>query len=100
MKEGVENGESLEKLKLRVEKVFDFAKDYRAEMIARTETARGVVEAHRKTYEHYGYKEVEWLLSPDACEICIGQSSKEWTIKSIEGEIPVHPNCKCDFTPV
>ncbi|MDA3839910.1 MAG: phage portal protein [Patescibacteria group bacterium] len=100
MKEGVDDGESLEKLRLRVEKVFDFAKDYRAEMIARTETARGVVEAHRKTYEHYGFTSAEWLLSPDACEVCIGQSGKEWTIKSIEGEIPVHPNCKCDFTPV
>ncbi len=100
MKEGVENGEDLESLKKRVEEVFKFAVDYRAEMIARTESARGVVEAHRKTYEHYGFTNVEWLLSPDACEICNAKAEEEWTVKSIEGEIPVHPNCKCDFTPV
>lgn len=100
MKEGVENGEDLEKLKKRVEEVFKFATDYRAEMIARTESARGVVEAHRKTYEHYGFTDVEWLLSPDACPTCQAKSLEDWTVKSIEGEIPVHPNCKCDFTPV
>jgi len=100
MKEGVEAGEELESLKKRVEEVFKFATEYRAEMIARTESARGVVEAHRKTYEHYGFTDVEWLLSPDACDICIAKAEEDWTVKSIEGEIPAHPNCKCDFTPL
>ncbi|MCF7819883.1 MAG: phage portal protein [Candidatus Pacebacteria bacterium] len=100
MKEGVEAGEDLESLKKRVEEVFKFAVDYRAEMIARTESARGVVEAHRKTYEHYGFTDVEWLLSPEACPTCQAKSEEEWSVKSIEGEIPVHPNCKCDFTPL
>ncbi len=85
-----------------MEAVFDFAKDSRADMIARTETSRGVVEAHRKTYEHYGYTDVEWLLSPGACSLCIVKSLEEWTVKNIEGQIPgqTHPNCKCDFTPL
>jgi len=42
LKEGIANGESLGELKNRVEEVFTFAKSSRAEMIARTETARGV----------------------------------------------------------
>jgi hypothetical protein len=100
LKEGVANGEDIGELRKRVEAVFNFARESRADMIARTETSRGVVEAHRKTYEHYGYTDVEWLLSPDACEECIVKSEQDWTVKSIEGEIPVHPNCKCDFTPL
>jgi len=102
LKEGVAEGEDIGKLSKRVEAVFDFAKDSRADMIARTETSRGVVEAHRKTYEHYGYTDVEWLLSPGACSLCIVKSLEEWTVKSIEGQIPgqTHPNCKCDFTPL
>lgn len=102
IKEGVDNGEDIGDLRKRVEAVFDFAKDYRAEMIARTETSRGVVEAHRKTYEYYGYTDAEWLLSPGACSLCIAKSLEEWTIKNIEGQIPgqTHPNCKCDFTPL
>ena len=102
IKEGVANGEDIGELRKRVEAVFDFAVDYRAEMIARTETSRGVVEAHRKTYEHYGYTDAEWLLSPGACSLCITKSLQKWTIKNIEGQIPgqTHPNCKCDFTPL
>ncbi len=100
MKEGVEAGEELESLKKRVEEVFKFATEYRAEMIARTESARGVVEAHRKTYEHYGFTDVEWLLSPDACDICIAKAEEDWTVKSIEGEIPAHPNCNFVFRPL
>lgn len=100
MDDGVSAGESLSEIKARIEKVFDFAIEYRAELIARTETSRGVVEAHRQTYEHYGFTDVEWLLSPDVCSTCQDRASKEWTIKNIDGQIPVHPNCKCDFTPL
>lgn len=69
-------------------------------MIARTETARGVTEAHRKMYEHYGFEDVKWLLAPGACEECVSLAGENWTVKSIEGQIPVHPNCKCDYTPL
>jgi flagellar biosynthesis/type III secretory pathway protein FliH len=100
LKAGIANGESLGELKARVEEVFTSAKGYRAEMIARTETARGVTEAHRKMYEYYGFEDVKWLLSPGACEECVVKSSDKWNVKSIEGQIPVHPNCKCDYTPL
>jgi len=100
MQAGITEGEDLEMLRTRVENIFEFAKNYRAEMIARTESARGVTEGHRSAYEQYGVSSVEWLLSPDACAICKGKSTEEWDIKSIKGEIPVHPNCMCDFTPI
>jgi len=99
LKEGIAAGEGLNDLKTRVQVIFDFATATRATLIARTETARGVTEAHRKMYEHYGFDEVKWLLAPGACEECAGRSEEKWTINSIDGQIPVHPNCKCDMTP-
>ena len=100
LKEGIDAGEGLGELKNRVEEVFTFATDYRALLIARTETARGVTEAHRKTYEHYGFTDVKWLLAPGSCELCAEKADASWTVKSIESEIPVHPNCKCDMSPI
>ncbi len=97
--EGIQAGEGLGELKKRVKKIFEYADDARAEMIARTETARGIIEAHRQTYEYYGFTNVEWLLSPGACDVCIGLAGQQWTTKTIAGQIPVHPDCKCDFTP-
>jgi HK97 family phage portal protein len=100
VKESIEAGEGVAGLKTRVEDLFEDFKGYRAEMIARTETARGVTEAHRKMYEYYGFDEVKWLLSPGACDICIVEAKKEWTVKSIEGMIPSHPMCRCDHVPL
>lgn len=100
LREGVENGESMKELTERVENVFEFASKSRADMIARTEVARGITEAHRQTYDYYGFYEVKWLLAPGSCEECEQLSQDHWNIDSIQGEIPVHPNCKCDFTPI
>ena len=97
---GVEAGESVADIGKRVEDVFTFASKTRAEMIARTETARGVTEAHRQTYDYYGFYEVKWLLAPGSCQLCNEKNMQKWTIDSITGEIPVHPQCKCDFVPI
>lgn len=100
IEDGVAKGEGIDELTKRVETIFDFAKDSRSTMIARTETARGITEAHRQTFEYYGFEEVEWLLSPGACADCIAKDAQTWTTATIKGEIPVHPNCKCDFVPL
>lgn len=101
MQDGIAKGEGVGELKKRVEVVFDFANDSRATMIARTESARGITEAHRQTYEYYGFENVEWLLEPGACVQCQAKKAQgAWTTSSIKGEIPVHPNCRCDFTPI
>ncbi len=100
LREGTEAGESVGEVSKRVEDIFTFATKSRAEMIAKTETARGVTEAHRQTYDYYGFEDVKWLLAPGSCEICAGKSRQSWTTSNIKGEIPVHPNCKCDFTPL
>ena len=98
--EGTQAGESVTEIGKRVEDIFTFASKTRAELIARTETARGVTEAHRQTYDYYGFYEVKWLLSPGACAICEDEGKKKWTLDTIKGMIPRHPNCKCDMTPI
>ena len=97
--EGSFNGEGLDKLKLRVKEVFDFAGDTRAKMIARTEVTRGMAEGQRQNYKQMGYYNIKWILSDGFCEICLAKSRQDWDIDSIEGEQPVHPNCSCSMTP-
>jgi len=100
LREGINKGEGIAELTKRVQEIFTFANKTRAELIARTETARGITEAHRQTYARYGFYEVKWLLAPGSCETCIDLSHLKWNINTIESQIPVHPNCKCDFTPI
>lgn len=99
LSDGIEEGEGLYELGNRIEDYFEKIAPERADMIARTETARATIEAHRATWEEAGFNKVEWLLAPGACPECEEKAGQEWEIKTIEGEIPVHPNCKCDFIP-
>jgi HK97 family phage portal protein len=92
--EGTNDGEGLEKLKLRVKEVFDFASETRAKMIARTEITRGLAEGQRQNYKQMGYNRLLWVLSDGACDICIAKAKQDdWDIDNIEGQQPVHPNC-------
>lgn len=119
--EGQTNGESLTKLKKRVESVYSDAKGYRAERIARTESARTGNRTAELTYKQNGYTEVEWFANPGACEFCktldgttkviganylgIGDvfTSNEGNKLRIEyaniDVPPIHPNCSCSIVP-
>jgi SPP1 gp7 family putative phage head morphogenesis protein len=131
MATGLQEGESIEQLKRRVQSVFGIidperAENYRAEMIARTESARaitsGTAEAWRETGVVSGK---EWDASGDACPFCMdmhgrtarlgdsffkqGQSMRsKWDGKTIEMDFdymdvdgpPLHPNCRCALLPV
>lgn len=121
LSEGQASGESLAKLKKRVESVYSDAKGYRAERIARTESSRAGNRSVELTYNENGWSEVEWFINPGACEFC--QSFKGRTkqigsnfnnigdvITSNEGNKlrveysdidapPLHPNCTCSLVP-
>lgn len=101
----------------------------RAEMIARTESARAYVQGETMAWEQSGVVEgKEWLLAPDACEFCeaaaaifnaklhglreipdgmgkgsvlAGKDGGTMTLsyEDIAGP-PLHPNCRCDLMPV
>lgn len=79
---------------------FDAMSYDQSEMIARTETARALAEAHIMTWKEEGYEKVEWILADNPCELCVAKSRQEWTVETIQGEQPVHPNCECDQVPL
>lgn len=119
---GQTEGESLVKLKKRVEEVYSEAKGYRAERIARTESLRASNSTAENVYKQNGFSQVEWFVNPGACEFCqvyagrtksigakfisIGEvvDGKDGGQMRIEyddiGTPPLHPNCTCSLVPV
>ena len=122
LSEGTKNGESLAKLKKRVEATYSDAKGYRAERIARTETLKASNKAAELSYNQNGFKTVAWFVNPDACQFCqtfAGQTKEiggkflnigdvitgadEGTMAIEYDDIevpPLHPNCTCSLVPV
>lgn len=78
--------------------------DERAETIARTELAFANVQGTVNGYKESGVVSgVEWLLAQgEYCEECEAMVGKSGTLEDgIDGEFPpLHPNCRCDITPV
>ena len=119
--EGQTAGESLVKIKKRVETVFNDAKGYRAERIARTETLHASNQTAEQVYFQNGYSYVEWFVNPGACDFCLtyaGQTKeignnfvnigdiistdKGDTMRIEYSDIdvpPLHPNCTCSLVP-
>lgn len=119
--EGQASGESLIKLKKRVEAEFSDAKGYRAERIARTESAHTSNVTAEYTYKQNGFTTVEWFINPGACEFCrsfSGRTKEIGATYSNLGDVvtgdeggqlaiayadidtpPLHPNCTCSLVP-
>lgn len=119
---GLEGGETIRQLTERVQGVFDFAQRYRAERIARTESARAYSAGAEAGYIQTGLVEgKEWIVSPGACEFCLEMQGKvvalganyyeqgtnltagEKTMDLDYGDVespPLHPDCVCDIAPV
>jgi len=73
--------------------MFDYA---RAERIFRTETNRAYSEGTIRQYKKEGVKEVNFLLGPNPCPVCIDiATSGPYLVKDMEGVLPIHPNCSC-----
>lgn len=121
LSEGQTAGESLVKLKKRVESVYEEAKGYRAERIARTESLRASNLTAEQVYFQNGYSKVEWFTNPGACEFCRTYSGRTKAINGNFTQIgdvitgaeggqmrieysdvptpPLHPNCTCSLVP-
>lgn len=119
--EGQAKGESLMKLKKRVEEVYADAKGYRAERIARTETQRLSNMTSKEVYRQSGFSSLRWVTNPGACEFCQtfeGKVKELDATYSIVGDViegadggqmsityddiqnpPLHPNCTCRLVP-
>ena len=67
---------------------------YRAETIARTETAFALNEGQVQGYAAMGAKYLERVEDPECCEICFNNNHRSYTIKGASGVLPAHPNCE------
>ena len=120
--EGIRDGESLYKLRKRINSVYSKATTIRSDRIARTETIAASNEASQEAYiQSPMVKYKEWHAEPDACQFCRpmhgkivgktetfvknGQSvggSEGGTLDIDYDDVnhpPLHPNCKCAIIP-
>lgn len=119
----IENRESPAKIAQRLEQSYIFDRK-RANVIARTETARAFVEGEMQLFEASpNVKGKKWLLAPRACPFCVDASRKtenepigirdnfyEAGVHMINGKKlklseasngpPLHPNCRCGIRSV
>ena len=78
----------------------------RAKILARTEIIRAHHAATIQEYRNWGLEGVkvkaEWTTAGDSrvCERCRALQGKVFTLKQIEGKIPLHPQCRCIALPV
>ena len=75
----------------------------RADTIANTEYARAMTTAALDTYAEAGVEQKRWEAESDACPEC-EENAAEGDIPLDEefanGDVPVHPNCRCAIAPV
>ena len=103
--EGLANKENIQDLSARIATVYDQAKNYRTDMIARTETSAASNYAAGQAYQQAGIERQQWVVVSPEDEDCI---ENDGDIEDIDGGVfpsgdnapPVHPNCQCTTIPV
>jgi SPP1 gp7 family putative phage head morphogenesis protein len=104
LKDGFASGESIAQLAERVEDVFVYCNDVRANRIARTETMMASNQGAIEGYRESGIQKAEWYLADDerTCEDCIHMADtyKALALDETEGMMPLHPNCRCVWLPI
>lgn len=106
LSQGLQKEESINQMKKRVADVFEQARGYRAERIARTEVARSTTFATLEAYRQSEIVEMkEWLTAADErveedCASLEGLTVPlDETFRGEDGP-PLHPNCRCTVIPV
>ena len=69
----------------------------RADMIARTETARAQSEGTLEGYGEGGIERVEFLTAAGCCPACDDLNGQKFDIAEAIGMIPAHPGCRCTW---
>lgn len=72
----------------------------RADTISRTESAFAVDEGTLQGYEEAKIEELEILLGPNPCDVCIDLASREYKTRESHGILPAHPRCECCWSPL
>ena len=95
--DGVANGDSVDTI---AGTLGDFVDNPdRAYQIADTETARAVSSAAVDGYEAAGVQEVDWLVSPGACQECQDYADAGPYVLGDAPAQPAHPVCRCSYSP-
>jgi len=68
---------------------------YRAQLIARTETANSLSEGIRQGYMQMGVNKLQFVAGPGSCDDCAALDGQIFPIAEAEGVIAVHPGCRC-----
>lgn len=104
LKDGSEKGESITDLKARVESIYDDARGYRAQMIARTEISASANFGAVEQYKQAGITKHEWQVVDPEDDDCLVNAGVTVTIgdafPSGNDNSPIHPNCQCTTIPV
>lgn len=101
--QGIQNGESLDKIARRIDKEFKSGLN-RSMRLIRTESARVISSAQEKIYQDSGV--VQYLmytatLDNRTSDICRSRDGKKWSIDDPNRPmIPAHPNCRSCWIPI
>jgi len=74
--------------------------DARAEMIAHTESTRGIQAGTFQSYTTNGVGLWELLPSDGACEECLALVGQQFPATDVNDMPPIHPYCRCTTLPV
>ena len=84
----------------------DYKLGYYAEMVARTELARAMIEGTKAAMEEFGEDLVIWDIHQDPCPECAEYMGKIFSISGTDPnyeqfpDIPRHVNCECSCSPI
>lgn len=105
LSQGMLDGSSVTQIAKQLEEKVDTLTAVRAMTLARTETVAAHAEGQLDGFERLGVKDLgvkaEWLTAGDlrVCPLCLANEGKIFSIEDARGMIPLHPNCRCSWTP-
>lgn len=132
IRERLEDGDNLRGIQGAIREAFNATNaegqtmtEWRAAMVARSETARATVQGRLGGYAAAGVARYKFLLAPNSCEYCEaverkfkgkeiavgeplfrqgselqGADGGTMTLDFDDTVVPIHPNCRCDIVPV
>lgn len=103
---GIAAGRAPREIAREISKSVDGINKRRAQVLARTELIMAHAEGQLDSYQEMGIEGIkvlaEFLTAGDkrVCPKCNALSGKVFTIAQARGLIPVHPSCRCAWSPV
>jgi SPP1 gp7 family putative phage head morphogenesis protein len=103
--QGLIDGDGPDKIAKAMFEEVDGITKRRAVLVTRTEIINAHAEGQLDTFDELNVEDVgleaEWLTAGDdrVCPQCEDQEGKIFTIEEARGMIPLHPNCRCSWTP-